>query len=157
METVLPQFTPTVTNLISSSNPSTVGQTVTFTAQLKYTSAQNTSPTGIVTFTDTNTGTMLGTGKVQTSGGGPAVSTAASIATSSLAAGSYAIQAAYSGDNIYSRSSSQIVTQVVGQGAPRPHYRRRGDYARNGCQPELQHRAEHLDRNSRSEPGPNHR
>jgi uncharacterized protein (TIGR03437 family) len=117
LETVLAQFTPTATNLSSSLNPSAAGQIVTFTAQLKYTLARNTFPRGIVTFTDTNTSSVLGTARVQTSGGRGAFATTASIMTSSLAAGSYAVQAAYSGDFIYSPSASQIVNQVVGPGA----------------------------------------
>jgi len=117
-EMVLAQFTPSATDLTSSPNPSQVGQTVTFTARLRYTVAQNTFPTGIVTFTDTNTGTVLGMPGVQTSGGAGLASTVASITTSSLAAGSYAVQAGYSGDNIYAPSSSQVVVQVVGSGTP---------------------------------------
>jgi len=120
-ETVLARFTATATDLASSLNPSSAGQTVTFTARLRYTLANNTFPAGVVVFTDTNTGGVLGSARVQTSGGGVvSANTAASIATSSLAAGSYAVLAAYSGDNIYSPSSSQIVNQVVGPGTPPP-------------------------------------
>ena len=118
LETVLPAFTATTTSLSSSPNPSAVGQTVTFTARVQSSSTQSTAPTGIVTFTDTNTGTVLGTARVQNSVGGVSLFTTAFITTSSLAAGSYAVQAAYSGDNIYSPSASQIVNQVVGPGGP---------------------------------------
>jgi uncharacterized protein (TIGR03437 family) len=118
--TVLAQFTPTTTDLTATPNPSAAGQAVTFTSRVRSTQAGAVFPTGIVVFTDTNTNTVLGTARVQTSGGGVGgnSNTAASITTSSLAAGSYAVQAAYSGDNIYSPSSSQIVVEVVGPGTP---------------------------------------
>jgi uncharacterized protein (TIGR03437 family) len=111
--TVLAQFTPTSTTLVSSLNPSASGQSVTFTARVGYTLTANTFPTGTVTFTDTNTRNILGTAKVQTSGSGLLKVTAASITTSSLGGGYYAVQAAYSGDNIYSSSASQVVSQAV--------------------------------------------
>jgi hypothetical protein len=117
IETVLAQFTPATTTLSSSLNPSTMGQTVTFTAQLRYTVAQGAYPTGTVTFVDTNTGNVLGTGNVETSGTGEGVVTIASFTTSSLAPGTYALQAAYSGNNIYGPGTSQIVNQVVQQAA----------------------------------------
>jgi uncharacterized protein (TIGR03437 family) len=121
IETVLAQFTATTTSLSSSPNPSAAGQSVTFSSQLQYTLTNNTRPTGAVTFIDTNTGTVLGTGNVVTSGGGPAIHTGASFTTSALAAGSYAVQAAYSGNSMYSPSTSAIVNQVVGPGvSPTP-------------------------------------
>jgi uncharacterized protein (TIGR03437 family) len=119
--TVLDTFTATTTHLTSSNNPAAVGQNVTLTAQLKYTLANTTSPTGTVTFTDRSTGNVLGTAAVQTSGGGTgaAAQTSASVTTSSLASGSYEVQATYSGDNIYSASASDSMTQVLtGVSAP---------------------------------------
>jgi uncharacterized protein (TIGR03437 family) len=68
-----------------------------------------------VAFTDTNTGAVLGRSSVLTVGGKPLPTTSASLTTSSLTPGSHAIQAAYSGDNVHSPSTSQVVIQVVGQ------------------------------------------
>jgi len=113
VETVLGEFTPTSATVRSSLNPSVVGQSVIFTAQLSYAFTQQTYATGTVTFTDTNTGQVLGTAGVQNSGGGGRIVTAASITTTSLAPGSYAVQAAYSGDSVYSASKSQILNQVL--------------------------------------------
>src|SRR6267378_825 len=116
LQTVLAQFTATSATLSSSLNPSSVGQSVTFTAKLTYTLTNKTYPTGTVTFTDTPTSNVLGTANVQTSSGRQGVVTIASITTSSLAGGSHLIQAAYSGDNIYAPSTSQIVNQVISFG-----------------------------------------
>ncbi len=110
--TVLSQFTPVTTTLTSSPNPATVAQSIVFSAQLTFNQVNNTNPTGTVTFTDTSTGTVLGTSPVQTVGG-PRMQSVVATLTTSLAAGVYAVQAAYSGDNIYSPSTSQIVSQVV--------------------------------------------
>jgi uncharacterized protein (TIGR03437 family) len=109
---VLAQFTPTSATLVSSLNPSATGQSVTFTARVGYTLTANTFPTGSVTFTDTKTHNLLGTANVQTSGNGLQEITAAAI-TTSLGGGSYAVQAAYSGDSIYASSTSPIVNQTV--------------------------------------------
>jgi uncharacterized protein (TIGR03437 family) len=56
---------------------------------------------------------VLGTAKVQTSGSGKGQATQVSLTMPALAAGSYAVQAAYSGDNVYSPSVSTAVNQVV--------------------------------------------
>jgi len=74
---------------------------------------KTTLPTGTVAFTDTNTGTLLGSAAVVTSGSAGITKTGASLAGLSLAAGSFAVQAAYSGDNTYSASTSPLVNQVV--------------------------------------------
>jgi uncharacterized protein (TIGR03437 family) len=112
-ETVLGSFTPTATTIGSSVNPSSSGNNVTFTANLIYTFANSTYPTGTVTFKDARTGAVLGIGQVQTSGSARQVFTAASITAPPLAAGSYAVQASYSGDNIYGGSVSPVMNQVV--------------------------------------------
>ena len=109
---VLAQFTPTTSTLTSSLNPSAAGQSVTFTARVGYASTAATFPTGSVTFTDTQTHNVLGSAGVQTSGNRLQEVTAASI-TTSLAGGSYAVQAAYSGDSIYASSTSPILNQTV--------------------------------------------
>lgn len=116
VETVLAQFTPTTTTLSMNSS----GQSFTFTAQLAYGLAVQTFPTGTVTFTDTGTGNVLGTANVQTSDRFVPRTTQASVATSLLTNGSHTIRAVYSGDNIYSPSSAQIVVQVSGAAAPGP-------------------------------------
>jgi hypothetical protein len=93
------QQTTTTATLSSSLNPSTVGQSVTFMAQIK-------SPTvtakGPVTFLAGKT--LLGTGQLAAG--------KASLTTSSLPAGSTAVKVIYNGDsNIKGGSAS--VTQVV--------------------------------------------
>jgi uncharacterized protein (TIGR03437 family) len=102
----------TVTTVSSTLNPSPAPQTVRFTAQLQFTPAA-TYPTGTVTFKYADTGNMLGTANVQTFGPTSALTTQASIAVSSISAGTYTIQASYSGDNVYAPSTSQIYTQVL--------------------------------------------
>jgi Bacterial Ig-like domain (group 3)/IPTL-CTERM motif len=88
----------TTTVVISSLNPSLVGQTVTFTATVT-----GTTPTGTVQFFD---GVVsLGTG---TLAGG-----IATISTSTLAAGTHSITAVYSGDVDDATSTSPAISQVV--------------------------------------------
>jgi hypothetical protein len=94
--------TATATTISSSVNPSTYGQSVTFTAVV--TNASRT-PTGSVTFTDGATAY----GPVALTGG------TASIAISTLSVGSHSIVANYTGDavNSFAPSSSAPVTQTV--------------------------------------------
>ncbi len=91
----------TATTLVSSPNPSTFGQAVSFTATV--TSQHGGTPTGSVTFTDG--ATSLGT--VSLSGG------IASLSTSTLQAGTHSITASYSGDPNFIASSSSALTQTV--------------------------------------------
>ncbi len=91
----------TTTTLASSLNPSSVGQSVTFTATVGGTLASP-AATGTVTFADGST--PLGT--VPVSGG------KATLTTSALAFGSHSITATYSGDPTYV-SSTGALTQVV--------------------------------------------
>ena len=86
------------TSLASSQNPSTFGQSVTFTATVTPSTA-----TGSVEFFDGST--SLGTS--------PVASGSAQLSTSALAAGSHPITAVYSGNSSYSGSTSNLVTQVV--------------------------------------------
>jgi hypothetical protein len=88
------------TLLVSSLNPSTVGQAVTFTATVapQFTG----TPAGTVTFRDGTT--TLGTEKV--SGG------LAKLTTSKLASGAHGITATYNGSTSFS-SSSAALTQTV--------------------------------------------
>jgi uncharacterized protein (TIGR03437 family) len=112
IETVTGQLAPTMVNVTATPNPATAGQSVTLAATLTYTSVNNTSATGSVTFRDANTGAVIGAGNVQTSGSGRGSVTSASY-QSPLTAGSYAVQAIYSGDSSYAGSVSPPVTEVV--------------------------------------------
>ena len=89
---------PTTTALVSSLNPSTVGDNVMFTATVSPSAA-----TGTVQFFDgaTSLGTMT------LSGG------TASLSTLTLSAGSHSITAVYGGDTTYAGSASSILTQTV--------------------------------------------
>jgi Bacterial Ig-like domain (group 3) len=86
-----PNTISTTTTIVSSKNPSTIGQAVTFTATVSGTGG---TPTGSVTFLDQSTNQTLGTITVI---GGAAV-----ITTSTLAIGSHTIQASYGGDANFS-------------------------------------------------------
>ena len=89
----------TITTLDSFPNPSTSGETVTFTATVSPPDA-----TGSVQFFDGSI--TLGTTPV--SGG------SASLSTSTLSIGNHSITASYSGDVTYNSSSSSVVVQTVG-------------------------------------------
>jgi predicted membrane protein len=103
---VLPPPAVTTTTLTSSPNPSTYGQSVTFTATV--TSKLGAPPDGeTVTFMKGTT--VLGTGTL--SGG------SASYATSALKVGTNAIKAVYPGDPSFAPSTSKPVSQVVGKAA----------------------------------------
>ena len=91
-------LTSTTTTVASSANPSTVGQTVTFTATVLPAAA-----TGTVQFFDG--ATSLGTATL--SGG------TASLSTAALAVGSHNITAAYGGDSSYGASTSSVLAQTV--------------------------------------------
>jgi uncharacterized protein (TIGR03437 family) len=107
------QVTPTVTALSSSLNPSPAAQALRFTAQVNYTPTGGVYPTGTITFKYADTGNVLGTANVQTFGSATALTTQASIVVSTLSGGSYAIQASYSGDNVYAPSTSPTLNQVL--------------------------------------------
>ncbi len=89
----------TATVVVSSINPSLVGQSVTFTATVT-----GTTPTGSVQFKDG--ATDLG-GPVALVGG------TAALTTSALSAGSHPITAVYGGDADDATSTSPAVTQLV--------------------------------------------
>jgi hypothetical protein len=91
------------TGVSSSVNPSTVGQSVKFTASVTPTSA-----TGTVQFLDG--ATVIGTATLS--------SGSASITTTSLAQGAHSITAAYGGDAADTASSSSVLTQTVNAVAP---------------------------------------
>ena len=92
----------TSTALASSLNPSLVGQSVTFTAQVS--TGTSAVSTGTVTFYLGNV--PIGTGNLD----GTGVTT---FSTSSLTVGSNSITATYSGTSTYSMSTSAALVQVV--------------------------------------------
>src|SRR4051812_41998893 len=95
----IPTSTGTSTTLISSVNPSTIGQGVTFTATVIPASGV-TIPTGTVTFLDLVT--TIGTGSLDPSG-------VATFSTSILTLGFHNITAAYGGDTNYDPSTSSVL------------------------------------------------
>ena len=101
---------PTSTTTVASSlNPSTYGQSVTFTATVTGTNASF-SPTGTVTFMDG--ATTLGTGTLS---GSPTATT--TLTTSALLAAAHSITAVYGGDTNFAGSTSSVLTQTVKPGA----------------------------------------
>ncbi len=92
---------PTTTTLASSLNPSTFGQSVTFTATVT-----GNAPTGSVTFKDGTTVLCSAVGLVSGS---------ATCATSSLAVATHSITANYNGDTNNTSSTSAPLSQVVNQ------------------------------------------
>jgi hypothetical protein len=99
---------PTTTVLTSSLNPSSLGQTVTFTATVtpQYEFGKST-PSGSVNFFDGKTG--LGHAALNVSG-------IAILSTSTLAVGTHSITARYNAGPNFLSSTSQVLSQVV-QGA----------------------------------------
>ncbi|MGP0065797.1 MAG: Ig-like domain repeat protein [Isosphaeraceae bacterium] len=95
-----------LTTLGSSAASSALGQPVTFTATVVAVDPTDGTPTGMVDFVDTTTGTDLGTATV-TKG-------VATLTTSALAADSHAITADYEGDNDFAFSLGAL-TQTVNQ------------------------------------------
>jgi predicted secreted protein len=93
------------TKVVSSANPSTVGETVTFTATVKSTTTG--TPAGSVTFKDGTT--TLGTRAL--SGG------VATLAIKTLAAGTHSITAVYVGNFDYTTSTSAVLSQKVNAAA----------------------------------------
>ncbi len=93
------------TAITSSVNPSTFGQSVTFTATV---TGSGVTPTGTVTFKDGST--ALGSATLNGSG-------QTTFSTNALAAGSHSITATYNGDSNYGTSISPTLTQTVNQNA----------------------------------------
>jgi hypothetical protein len=96
---------PTSTSLVSSGNPSTFGQPVTFTASV--TSQGPNTATGTITFNDGST--TLG---ISLLNGG-----SATFLTRTLAIGPHSIEAIYSGDGNFTGSVSSNLSQVVTKSA----------------------------------------
>ena len=97
----------TSTSVTSSFDPSTYGQSVTFSATVSANPPGSGTPTGTVTFYDGST--PIGTGTLS--------SGKATFKTSTLPAGSQAITAVYGGDINFTGSTSAALTQVVNQDA----------------------------------------
>ena len=100
----------TSSNLVSSSNPSPVGQSITFTDTVNYSQTIQGANTGSVTFFDG--GTALQTVSLRTVSAGSNVPYTASYATTSLSVGTHAITATLNPPNGFSPSSSSV-SQVV--------------------------------------------
>jgi uncharacterized membrane protein len=94
----------TLAALVSSLNPSRVGQSVTFTATITAAAPGSGTPTGTVMFTEGTT--VLGMGTLDAQGH-------ATLTLTTLPAGSHAITASYQGDGNFDVSLSSVVTQIV--------------------------------------------
>jgi len=103
-QAVLPAAPTSTTTLTSAPNPSTFGQTVTFSALVRNGTDTAGTPTGGVTFQEG--GTVLGTGTLDAAG-------TARFATASLAVGPHTITAIYGGDDSFLTSTSTPLTQTV--------------------------------------------
>jgi len=95
---------PTTTILSSSQNPSSLNQSVTYTATLQLTSSG--TPTGTVTFYDGSS--FIGTGTV--------ASGSAQLTISGFQIGTHSLTAVYGGDANFSGSTSAALSQVVNPG-----------------------------------------
>jgi len=110
---VEPILANTTTSVTSSSNPSVLGSSVTFTATVTPTSTSFV-PLGTVTFMDGST--VLGTATLNPFDG-QAMSTAynqATFTTSALSLGTHSITVSYAGDLNFADSTSSVLTQTVG-------------------------------------------
>ena len=94
----------TTTTLISTFNPLSTGQALVFTATVAGVSVTTPTPTGSISFFDGPT--PIGTATVN--GAGQAL-----LAVNSLSNGSHTITAVYSGDGLYTTSTSTALTEVV--------------------------------------------
>ena len=91
--------------MVSTANPSSSGQAVTFTATVNAVSPGSGTPTGTGTFYDGST--TLGSASLGGAG-------TASFTTSSLSVGSHSIQVSYyGGDADFKASTSAVLKQVV--------------------------------------------
>jgi streptogramin lyase len=93
----------TSSSVVSSVNPASFGQSVTFTATV--TSAAGT-PSGTVTFLDA--GSSIGAGTLSDG--------SSTFSTSGLAVGAHTITATYGGDSNFSTSAAPAMTQTVSSG-----------------------------------------
>ncbi len=92
----------TTITVTSSPNPSTIGQTVTFTAQVAANTPGSGTPTGYATFSiDGGTGIVV-----------PVVNGIATLSTSNLSVGSHLISVTYGGDSNFTGSTGSVDTLV---------------------------------------------
>ncbi len=98
----------TTTTLVSSTNPSFVGQPVTYTATVSAASPGGGTPSGAVTFKDGTT-TLTCVGGSQTLGSG-----SATCVVSHTSASTRGVTAVYGGSSNHLASTSTVVSQVVG-------------------------------------------
>jgi sugar lactone lactonase YvrE len=104
--TLTVQLTPTVTSLVSSANPSTLGQSVTFTAT---SNGGTPTPTGLIELLDGTS--VLGSSSLGSNG-------VATLTLSTLTFGAHLITASYQGDKDHASSTSlglneKVVSPVV--------------------------------------------
>jgi hypothetical protein len=103
----------TIIVITSSTNPSVIGQTVTFRTTILAIAPGNGAPTGTVQFFDGKT--SLGTAPVSA----PAIAAStisvstSTLAVSTLTAGAHTITAKYSGDSNFNNNTSLAITQTV--------------------------------------------
>ncbi len=105
--TVNPSYTHqyvTAVTLSKSQSNTTIGQTVTFTANVISSTPGSGTPTGTVAFMDGST--LLGTGTINSVG-------TATFQTTALATGTHSITAVYQGDMSHIGSASNALTQTV--------------------------------------------
>jgi uncharacterized membrane protein len=110
LNTTTTVLTPNV-GLVSSTNDSTYGQPVTFTAAVTPTTSGLPTPTGAVTFEDGST--KIGSSPLNASGD-------ATLTISTLTVGTHSITAIYGGDSNFSGNTSSPVTQVVNRASSLP-------------------------------------
>ena len=95
----------TTTSLESSTYAVAYGNPVTLTSKVLANSYPTAAPTGIVTFTASTQG-VIGTGTVDSAGN-------ATLTSGNLPVGTYSLTASYSGDSIYSPSTSTSTATVT--------------------------------------------
>lgn len=97
----------TTTSVVSSANPATLNQPVTFTATVAPVSGVTGTPTTTVKFFDGTT--LLGPGTLSTVNGHQQ----ATFTTSTLAIGQHSITAVYQGDTNFNGSTSPVLAQQI--------------------------------------------
>jgi hypothetical protein len=105
---ISPVLSPSTTALTIGPSPAYAGRPITFTAVVTSPDQTTPVPTGTVVFTNTlrSPATQLGTATVDDSG-------TATFTTSSLAAGTYGVTAAYSGDTEYDPNTTAVQSLTV--------------------------------------------
>ncbi len=108
-QTVNKATTTTTVALISGTNPSLFGASLTFTATVTVNSLGSGTPTGTVNFRSNGT-TITGCGTQTLNQGSPDTAT---CTTTALAVGTDSITAVYSSDSNFNSSTSSAITQTV--------------------------------------------